>query len=459
MRSRMARTVARSAPLDVGSIVDRRYRLKREIARGGAGAVFEAEHLFTTRTVAIKLLIAEHAETSESRTRLLLEARALTAARHPGIVLGLDAGETEDGTPYLVMELLEGRTLEGILAVRRRVGVPDAIYLGLQLCDALASAHEHGIFHRDIKPSNVFISRNDAGREVAKIFDFGIARLQQHDQKITQRGAVLGTPEYMAPEQLLASDQVDARCDIYALGITLYEALAGAVPFEGNFGEVLLKVSTEALPSLTKRHPEIPRDLEQAIAKALARDPSDRYPSMRAFAEALSQISTGDVLPTSLLGIRAVVPPASTRGAQRGAVSPAPAKVPPRPASTGMPSIAGVVVPPPLPEQPATRRRFARAPYVTPARIFRNDGTTLDGRSEDISVGGLLVLAPQAFGQEEQVKVRFALPITGKLLEVPATARWVKMARGTGAVGLQFAALGPDHLAVIENYVTAMGGE
>jgi len=127
-----------------------------------------------------------------------------------------------------------------------------------------------------------------------------------------------------------------------------------------------------------------------------------------------------------------------------------------------MPAIAGpgVLLPPRLPEEPGThRRRFARAPYVTPARILRANGMTLDGRSEDISVGGLLVLAPQAFAQEERVNVRFALPITGKLLEVPATARWVKMARGTGAVGLQFVALAPDHMTVIENYVTAMGTE
>src|SRR5450432_720199 len=354
MRSQVARTTAKSAPLDVGSIVDRRYRLKREIARGGAGAVFEAEHLYTSRTVAIKLLIAEHADASESRTRLLLEARALTVARHPGIVQSLDAGETEDGTPYLVMELLEGRTLEGILAVRRRVGVADAIYIGMQLCDAMATAHEHGIFHRDIKPSNIFISRNDAGREVAKIFDFGIARLQQHDNKLTQRGAVLGTPEYMAPEQLLASDQVDGRCDTYALGITLYEALAGVVPFEGNFGEVLLKVSTEAMPSLTKRCPQVPIELEQAIQKALARDPEDRYPTARAFAEALSQVPRGEAQPTSLLGIRAPVPSSVPRSAPRGAVLPAPANVPPRPAGAGMPSIAGGGLPPPLPAQPAT---------------------------------------------------------------------------------------------------------
>ena len=467
-RTQAAKTSHKSGrAFEIGSVVDRRYRLKREIARGGAGAVFEAEHLYTTRPVAIKLLIAEQAGTSESRLRLLLEARALTVARHPGIVLGLDAGETEDGTPYLVMELLEGRTLEGILAVRRRISVADAVYLGLQLCDALAAAHEHEILHRDIKPGNVFICRTEAGREVAKIFDFGIARLPHPDQKITLQGAVLGTPEYMAPEQLLARDEVDARCDIYALGVTLYEALAGTVPFEGNFGEVLLKVSTQPVPSLSARCPHVPPELERALETALAREPGERYASAREFAEALSRVPTGDTHPTSLLGLRAAVPrPAPNRGAQplvRGPVAPAPARVPPRPASSaGMPAIAGpgVLLPPRLPEEPGThRRRFARAPYVTPARILRANGMTLDGRSEDISVGGLLVLAPQAFAQEERVNVRFALPITGKLLEVPATARWVKMARGTGAVGLQFVALAPDHMTVIENYVTAMGTE
>jgi serine/threonine protein kinase len=335
------------------------------------------------------------------------------------------------------------------------------VYLGLQLCDALAAAHERGILHRDIKPSNVFISRTEAGREVAKIFDFGIARLPEQAQKITRQGAVLGTPEYMAPEQLLAKDEIDARCDIYALGISLYEALAGVVPFEGNFGEVLLKVSTEAMPSLTKRCPQVPIELEQAIEKALARDPADRHATARAFAEALSQVPTGDSATSSLLGIRAVAPSPPNRSPADVAVARASAKVP-RPASPPLaaPLGVGAPVPPRLPELPSTRRRFARAPYVTPVRIFRANGGTLDGRSEDISVGGLLVLAPQAFDQEERVTVRFALPITGKLLEAPATARWVKnAARGTGAVGLEFAALALDHLTVIENYVTAMGGE
>jgi serine/threonine protein kinase len=266
---------------------------------------------------------------------------------------------------------------------------------------------------------------------VTKIIDFGIARLPQQNQKLTQQGVVLGTPEYMAPEQLLAQDDVAARCDIYGLGVSLYEALTGTVPFEGNFGEVLLKASTQAVPSLSARCPQVPPALEAAIIKALARDPNDRHATVREFAEALSRVPTGDELPTSLLGLRTMAVMPST----------------------------GLRVPPPLPERPSTRRRFARAPYVTPVRILCANGTSLDGRSEDISVGGLLVLAPQAFGQEERVRVRFALPITGKLLDVPAIARWVKKARGTGAIGLEFSALAPEQLAVVENYVTAMGGE
>src|SRR6187549_2902109 len=155
-----ATTSSLSKPqLDVGSVVDRRYLLKREIARGGAGAVFEAEHIYTKRSVALKLLVPEQRAAAEPRARLLREALALSAARHPGVVAALDAGETEDGMPYLVLELLEGRSL----AVRRRLGAAEVAWLGLALCDALGSAHRGGIVHRDIKPSNVFVARNEQG--------------------------------------------------------------------------------------------------------------------------------------------------------------------------------------------------------------------------------------------------------------------------------------------------------
>ena len=438
--------------LDIGTTVDRRYLLKREIARGGAGAVFEAEHIYTKRSVALKLLVPEHRAAAEPRARLLREALALSAARHPGVVAALDAGETEDGTPYLVLELLEGRSLEGILAVRRRIAAAEVAWVGAAICDALGAAHRRGIIHRDIKPSNVFVARDEQGREVVKLFDFGVARVPSEPNKLTQDGALLGTPEYMAPEQLLARE-VDGRTDLYALGVTLYECLAGVVPFEGNFGEVLLKVSTQPLTPLSQKVPDVPPELAVAIERALSREQTARFADAQSFAQALRKAAPA-APPGSLLGIRQGPPPIPVRAAQPQASTGFSAVE--APSRAGLPSPPRPLpVPPPL---PATRRRFPRAPYVTPVRIIHGQ-IILEGRSEDVSVGGLLVLAPQAFEQAQLVKVRFALPMTGRVIEIDATARWVKAARATGAVGLQFASLPADAHEVIDRYVTMMGGE
>jgi eukaryotic-like serine/threonine-protein kinase len=435
--------------LDIGTTVDRRYLLKREIARGGAGAVFEAEHIYTKRSVALKLLLPEQRMAAEPRARLLREALALSAARHPGVVAALDAGETEDGTPYLVLELLEGRSLEGILAVRRRIAPAEVAWVGAAVCEALAAAHRRGIIHRDIKPSNVFVARDEQGREVVKVFDFGVARVPAEKNKLTQDGALLGTPEYMAPEQLLARE-VDGRTDLYAVGVTLYECLAGVVPFEGNFGEVLLKSSTEPVPPLRQKAPEVTAELAAVIERALAREPDARFADALALAQALRKAAPA-AAPGSLLGIRQGPPPIPVRPAAAAAgAAPEPAS---RASAPGVPR--PLPVPPPL---PATRRRFPRAPYVTPVRIYHGE-TVLEGRSEDVSVGGLLVLAPQAFEQAQLVKVRFALPMTGRVIEIAATARWVKAAGVRGAVGLQFSSLPAEAHEVIDRYVTMMGGE
>jgi len=438
--------------LDIGAIVDRRYMLKREIARGGAGAVFEAEHLYTKRAVALKLLIPEQRSAPEPRARLLREAIALTAARHPGVVSALDAGETEDGTPYLVLELLEGRSLEGILAVRRRIGAAEVAWLGVAICDALSAAHRLGIIHRDIKPSNVFVARDEQGHEVVKLFDFGVARVPSENKKLTQDGALLGTPEYMAPEQLLARE-VDARTDLYAVGITLYECLAGVVPFEGSFGEVLLKVSTEPLVPVRQRAGDVPAELAAAVERAAARDPEARFPDAQAFLQALRKAAPATP-PGSLLGIRQGPPPVPARPAAAAEAASRAAAPPPSFATNA----AKPLPLPPPPPFPASRRRFPRAPYVTPVRIVHGENV-LEGRSEDVSIGGLLVLAPRAFEQAAKVMVRFALPSTGQVVELSATARWVKAARVNGAVGLEFSALPADAREVIERYVTMMGGE
>jgi serine/threonine-protein kinase len=430
--------------LDIGSTLDRRYLLKREIARGGAGVVFEAEHIYTQRSVALKVLLPEQRSAPEPRARLLREALALSAARHPGVVAALDAGETDDGTPYLVLELLEGRSLEGILAVRRHIGAAEAAWVGARVCEALAAAHRRGIIHRDIKPSNVFVARDEQGSEVIKVFDFGVARLPRQDNKLTRDGGLLGTPEYMAPEQLLARD-VDGRTDLYAVGVTLYECLAGVVPFEGSFGEVLLKSSTQPVPPLRQKAPQVTAELATVIERALSREPDARFADALALAQALRKAAPATA-PGSLLGIRQ-----------------GPPQPPVRQMAAAEPALGAAVPGAPQPMMgshslPATRRRFARAPYVTPVRI-RHGETVLDGRSEDVSVGGLLVLARQAFEQEELVRVRFALPMTGLVIELSATARWVKAAGTRGAVGLQFSTLPAEAHEVIDRYVQMMGGE
>jgi serine/threonine-protein kinase len=428
----------------VGDVIDRRYALRREIDRGGIGAVFEAQHLLTTRSVAIKLLTPDHSRNPESHARLLREAKALTMARHPNVVAVLDAGTTQDGVPYLVMELIEGRTLSGILAARQRLNVADTLQIGVQLCDAMACVHERGIVHRDIKPSNLFLARNEVGEEILKVFDFGVAALQNEPAqrvapKLTQQGALLGTPEYMAPEQLL-SKPADPRADVYSIGVTLYECMTGTVPFEGNFGEILLQASTQRVPPLSGRCPEATSELSAVIDRALAKDPADRFQDAHSLARALNEANDQPSSQTSLLGIRRGGPPPLPPAARA-----------PRP-----PSPPQARPPPP---SPTARRRYARAPYVTPVRIVQTDGRAVDGNSEDISEGGMLVLTEQPCRSDQPVKIRFALPGSGRIVNLAATARWVRTARGTGAAGLEFGTIPDDICGAIREYVAMMGGK
>lgn len=407
---------------ELGHVVDRRYRVRREIARGAVGVVYEADHGYLGRPVALKLLLPEQRRVEDTKVRLIYEAQALNAVRHPSIVDVLDAGIDESYGPFLVTELLSGRTLEGLLTARRKIGVEESRVIGLRLCDALGYAHSRGVIHRDIKPGNVFVARAENGREYLKLFDFGIARFERSgNRKLTAQGTVMGTPEYMSPEQLHASDDVNERSDIYALGITLFECLTGTVPFEGNYADVLLKTATEPMPTVQSRNPEVPPDLSRAIATALRYHPAERHPTMRAFAEALAPRGGAAETPSLLSG-------PTSRGAT--------------PAQDG----------------PAVKRKFPRAPYVTPVRVLRSDGTSIDGRSEDVSSGGLLAVFTTSVAANELVRVRFALPIVGKIGELEATTRWIRTARGKDAVGLEFRAITAEAKDAIERYVAAMGG-
>ena len=271
-------TVRRVSEPLVGETVDTRYELRRLIARGGMGLVFEAHHRFTRRAVALKLLPDDLRGKKEIRGRLLREAHALTAVRHPGFVEVLDAGVCGEHGPYLVLEMLDGRTLDGILAARRRLAIADTVQIGRQVCDAIAHANGRGVVHRDLKPSNLFIARNEIGEETLKLIDLGVAavaeeQLEQHDRKLTQAHEVVGTPEYMAPEQLWGRE-VDARTDVYAIGMSLFECLTGEVPYLGTYPDVLVQVSNATEPpSVREKRPDVP-----PRSRSSSRLPSRRRP-------------------------------------------------------------------------------------------------------------------------------------------------------------------------------------
>jgi serine/threonine-protein kinase len=422
----------------VGETVDRRYTLRREIASGGMGIVFEARQAYTGRAVALKLLNRDHAGNARVAERLLREARALGAVRHPNVVEVLDAGVDPDGDVYIATEMLEGRTLEGILAARGALPVWDVVHIGRQLCSALASVHAREVIHRDVKPANVFLTRDEFGVEVAKLIDFGIASLRALDKgdvrgRLTVHGEALGTPEYMAPEQLLGRE-TDPRCDLYGVGVTLFEALTGQLPFEGGYREQLagLAFRTE-VPSVRARRPEVPEAVAAVIERALATDPARRFPDARAMEQALYESVGSQRRASTLLGsVARVAPPA----------------IDPRP----------VAVPPPASVAVEQRRKFPRAPYIAPVRMVLANDAHLDGRAEDISAGGMLVIAAQSLPPGETVRVRFALPGSGTIVTVPATVRWVKSARaGRVALGLEFLEIDEAPRRAISLYVTLTG--
>lgn len=417
------RPAAPSARLDVGDVLDGRYHLIRDIGRGAGGAVFEARHLFTGRFVAVKVVLpfAHAASLPELRARLQREGQALASIRHPGVVDILDGAIAQDGSPYIVMEMLGGRTLEGLVAARGRLSVADAVGVALQLCDALAAVHRAGVVHRDVKPSNVVVIREPDGLERAKLVDFGIARVQQSsEEKLTGIGAVIGTPAYMSPEQLLAVEEVDLTSDIYSLGITMFECLSGAVPYPGPYGKVLLRVAgQEPPPTLRSMAPDVPVGLAAVVDRAIARERTARFASAEDFARAIRQAAPSVAARTSLLG------------------------------------------PPPLPNDTRVQaRRTPRAPYKTPVRLTMKEGI-LDGRTEDISEGGALVLSHAACAPNQRVGMRFALPMEGTVVGVDAEVRWIRAAQGPDiagmrAIGVEFVTLPNTVRESIARYVGLM---
>jgi serine/threonine-protein kinase len=284
----------------IGTILDNKYKIVRQLGDGGMAYVFAAERLHIGDTVAIKLLHPELAKDPLKKRRFQLEAYTTAAVKHPNVVSIFDYDETEQGHPYLVLELLNGITLARQIQRGRILEVGRAIEIITPICAALNLAHQKGILHRDLKPSNIVLHRLEDGAEVIKLIDFGIVKMlnEEQDSPLTQQGFVVGTPEYLSPERY-SGQNIDARSDIYSLGVLVYRMLAGRVPFTGNNAtEILQKHVKQPVPPLRLLNGVVSEEVEYVVLRALSKRPQDRPTTAIQFAQELSEarISSGDTL-------------------------------------------------------------------------------------------------------------------------------------------------------------------
>ena len=280
----------------LGVTIDGRYRVESVLGEGGMGVVYLARHKVIDKNVAIKVLRADLANDKATTERFLQEAKAASSIGNPHIIDISDFGQLPDGSTYFVMEWLDGQPLARVLEETNPLPVTRAVDIAQQIAVALAAAHARGIVHRDLKPDNIFLIRDGDGQDFVKILDFGIAKVASAGAKLTRAGAVFGTPLYMSPEQA-AGTPVDARTDIYALGVILYELVSGRVPFDAdNFMGILTQHMFKAptpFRDLDPPHPDVPAELEAVIFKALSKKPEQRYQTMEALAQDLDEVVRG----------------------------------------------------------------------------------------------------------------------------------------------------------------------
>jgi serine/threonine-protein kinase len=282
----------------VGTVLDGKFQIEKPLASGAAGDVYEALHLGLNSRVAVKVLRPGVPETADiRRKRFMREARVAARIRSDHVVRVFDIVAPERGPTYIVMELLQGETLAQ--RVRRVGALPaaEAVDYIIQAAKPLGEMHEAGIVHRDVKPSNLFLARDADGKIRIKLLDFGVAAFQQpvarNESSITLSEAIVGTPRYMAPEQVQSSKRIDARADVWALGVTLYELLAGGPPFDGQTVlAVLNQIENQEPRRLAERRPDLPAPLVALVHSCLAKDPEKRPADARAVAEALAAFSS-----------------------------------------------------------------------------------------------------------------------------------------------------------------------
>lgn len=289
-----------SMPFRPGSMVAGKYRIERPLGQGGMGYVVLARHVQLDQAVALKFMHAWRAnESPESAARFLDEARAAARIRSDHVARVSDTGTLDDGSPYMVMEYLEGQDLEALLQARRHLPVPLAIAYAMQASEGLGEAHAAGIVHRDLKPSNLFLARQTDGSVRIKLLDFGISKMAGVPSGSSAvrdvHSTLCGSPLYMAPEQMRSSGDADQRADIWAMGVVIYEMLAATPPFVADtVEEICSRVFDDSPAPLRGRRADVPLALEAAVMQCLEKDPGRRFQSVAALARALAPFGTAE---------------------------------------------------------------------------------------------------------------------------------------------------------------------
>lgn len=277
-----------SARLEPGDVLAEKFRLVRVLGEGGMGVVYEAEHLALGEAVAIKVLHGD-ADGERQTQRLLREARLAARIKSENVARVTDFGVSQQGSPFLVMELARGPSLARVLRDRGALDVALAARYALEICVALAEAHALGIVHRDVKPSNVIVIKRRDGSELVKVLDFGVAKQMASDGSLTASAGLLGSPNYMSPEQVRDARSVDERSDVWSVGVLLYELVTARLPFEAFTAPgVLAAITADDPVSPRSYRAELSPELEAVILRCLARDRSERYPRVVELADALA---------------------------------------------------------------------------------------------------------------------------------------------------------------------------